>query len=225
LVIDVLHITGEVFLMPKIPSPLRDEQDQLIALHLIEDPSATDDDIVSRTKFSKSTVQRHRSEMEKDGVLLSKASLIRDWAVIGFPLRFRVDILINQLELRNELQGGGPEDCPDNIKPSRPVNTQEGLALFIKQKLTEYVAWRIESNKEEDGRNHSDRLTADEFRKSIVVQDVTILLGHHADLAVTLRAKNIAAMRKFVTSGLRMMRGITGTSTAHEVWSCVDGDL
>jgi DNA-binding Lrp family transcriptional regulator len=210
--------------MSKVSSPTRDEEDQKIARCLIEDPTATNDDIVERSKgLSKSTVQRHRSQMEEEGVL-SRGTQITDWTAVGFGLRFRIDILINQLELR---QGGGPDGSfPDKLKTPDPINSQERLAIFIKERLVDYVAWRIETTQEKDDRHpNALALTAEQFKQSIVVQDVTILLGHHADLAVTVRARNIPAVRKFVTSGLRMMRGITTTSTANEVWSYMEVGL
>jgi DNA-binding Lrp family transcriptional regulator len=200
----------------------RDMDDQKIAHRLIGDPAATNDDIATLSGLSKSTVQRRRSQMEDDGVL-SRDTQIKAWRAVGFGLRFRIDILINQHELR---KGGGPEDGPDKVKPSKPINSQELLATFIKEKLVDYVAWRIEEGLEADDRNpRATTLTPEEFKESIVVQDVTILLGHHADLAATVRARNVPAVRKFVTSGLRMMRGIATTSTAHEVWSYMEIDL
>jgi DNA-binding Lrp family transcriptional regulator len=176
----------------------------------------------SKSGLSKSTVQRRRSQMEDQGVL-SRDTQIKAWRAVGFGLRFRIDILINQHELR---EGGGPADSPDAIKPSKPINSQERLATFIKDKLVDYVAWRIEKGLEPDDRNpNATTMTPKEFKESIVVQDVTILLGHHADLAATVRARTVPAVRKFVTSGLRMMRGIATTSTAHEVWSYLEIDL
>jgi DNA-binding Lrp family transcriptional regulator len=206
--------------------------DQKIARCIIETPAATIREIASETGMSDSTVQRHREKLITDGVLLPNATVVKNWPAVGFKMRFRIDILINQLELRNETKGGGPEceGCPDDIKPAKPINSQEQLAAFIKEKLVNYVAWRIETGKEASDRPAAKAavgasLTAEQFRSAIMVQDVTILLGHHADLSVTVRANSMTAIRKFVTSGLRMMRGITATSTAHEVWSYMEVDL
>jgi hypothetical protein len=62
-------------------------------------------------------------------------------------------------------------------------------------------------------------------RNDLILENVTILLGQQADLTVTLRARDQEAVLTFVVDGLRTMRGVRMTSTSHEAWSCVDGEM
>ena len=205
-----------------------DEKDRDIARYLSEHPDATIPEIADGVGIPEGTVEHRRSKMVKAGVLQPAATFVRSWSAVGLPWRFRIDIMINQLELRDGTNGGGPGDCPPYLKPATPIDSQERLASFIKDKLVDYVAWRITEGKEIEDRpsiKHSSSLTAEQFKSSIIVQDVTILLGHTADLSAMVRSSSLGAIRKFVTSGLRMMKGISATSTAHEVWSYMDMDL
>lgn len=207
--------------MSEQPSEVRDEIDQQIARYLVADPTATDESIASSLSIHKNTVQRRRRTMQDEHVL-APATEVLDWRAIGFPFRYRIDIQVNPVALRDEKQGGAPEDCPDELKPGFPINTQERLARFIRSNLVHYVTWRLKHHKEDSDRPRNE---FQDFAKLLIVHDVTILLGHQADLSVMVRAKTQAALRKFVTSGLRMMRGVNSTDTSQEAWSCIEGDL
>jgi DNA-binding Lrp family transcriptional regulator len=64
-----------------------------------------------------------------------------------------------------------------------------------------------------------------EFKGTVLVEDVKILLGNPADLSATVHAVSTTAMLKFVTEGLRMCEAVYQTSTSSEAWSSKDGDL
>ena len=58
-----------------------------------------------------------------------------------------------------------------------------------------------------------------QFRGRLVVEDVAILLGHDADLSLTIRVKDQKVVLDFVTEGLRMLGGVDATMTSFESWS------
>lgn len=88
-----------------------------------------------------------------------------------------------------ELRHGEIDKARGNVK------TQEELAQFIMGTLQ---------------RSAGDNL---------LIENVTILLGHHADLSATVWVKDTEVLRKFVTDELRGGGGIQDTSTALEAWS------
>jgi DNA-binding Lrp family transcriptional regulator len=198
-------------------SAVRDETDQRIARFLIDHPTATDDTIAAKLNLHKNTVQRRKHAMVEEKVIAPSAAVL-DWAAIGFPFRYRIDIQIEPLALRHAEssdEDAGPPDWPD--KSARKIKSQEQFARFIQSDLVKYVAWRIKEGMEEDVAEGWEN-----FADQVIVHDVVILLGHAADMYLTLRAKNQTAVRKFVTAGLRMMRGVHTTTTSQEVWSCAE---
>jgi DNA-binding Lrp family transcriptional regulator len=211
-----------------------------IALLLIHNPGATNNFISQKVGKHINTVAPIVQELKQS--VLSESFHVLDWEAIGLGLRYRVDILINQRRLLN---GGGPEDIGKFLSSERVeklflrhaenVNSQERLARFIMYHLVDYVAWRLEGGSEaktdntakpEDTGNPVRPAKSSEALKNyterIYVEDVTILLGHQADLSAAVRVHNSDVIRRFVTDGLRLLAGINSTSTSQEVWSCFE---
>jgi len=129
--------------------------------------------------------------LKQDGYVVG--AYLLDLAVLGYPLRYRVDIFVKPANLR-EGKGGLPED--DAVVDSQ-------------KKLAQYILRRLPARKPFDGK--------------ILVEDVRILLGSPADLSATVRAKDTDAILEFVTQGLRMCRAVSQTASCLEAWSCRDG--
>jgi DNA-binding Lrp family transcriptional regulator len=208
-------------------SALRDELDQKLARALINNPSADDEALAKSLGIHKNTVQRRRRALLTEGILAPSLE-IRDWGAIGFPLRYRIDIEINAQSLLGGDAGekrkaardfdASPADCPEELRPKRPVDTQERMAHYIYSDLLKYVKWRIST-----GQDHGNGF--DNLEDVLIIQDVNILLGHRADLSMIVRASHQSAVLMLVVNGLRRMRGVTSTVSSHEAWSCVDGFL
>ena len=201
------------------------ELDRRIALYLVHNPTATNDKIAQHVGKHVNTVRPIVQDLKER--VLSASFQVLDWDAIGLGLRYRVDILINQRRL---LKGGGPEDHNDFLTAglvnhkfvtyAENVNTQERLARFIMYHLVDYVAWRLATATET--RRERSREALENYAERIYVEDVTILLGHQADLCVAVRVHNSNVIRRFVTDGLRLLAGINTTSTSQEVWSCYE---
>ena len=189
--------------------------DWQIARLLLEEPALTNLKIGEKLEHNQQVIQRRRASMLERGIL-SRSTVVWDWEAIGLPLRFRIDIQIYQKALL-ELPGGGPVDPgKDKVDSTgKIVRTQEALAKFILTSLISYVESHLDNDSQL--RNLKDQL---------FVEDVMILLGNpNADLSAIVRARSHAAILKFVTGGLRMMRAVSRTSTYQEAWSCREGNL
>lgn len=177
--------------------------DQRIARILLEDPTLTPREVAKTLGKRVQVVYRRIDKMQEDG-RLRRSFAIADWEAIGLPLRFRIDIQIVQNALFDPEVGGGPSDHKDKLK------TQEAVASFILLDLVRHLARTVK----DEHRLHN-------LEEQLFVEDVTILLGSpNADLCVIVRARSHAAILRFVTSGLRMMRGVSATATYQEAWSC-----
>src|ERR1700722_1721280 len=98
------------------PMPKRSDMTPLnafIAREFDEDPSITQEAIAydaarkfSRT-WSRTAIQSRIKQMQKHGILKS-GTVVAKWEQVGLPLKFRVDIQINQDALLNPAIGGGP---------------------------------------------------------------------------------------------------------------------
>jgi DNA-binding Lrp family transcriptional regulator len=183
-----------------------DAKDRRIVECLIRDPQASVQLIADDTGFPPSTVQKHLARLlEKDQ--LGRGIYVRDWAATGYPVKTRIDIEVSMAALA--IGEGGPpersrtvEDRPNPAPqlppvPARRMYTQEDLAKYIKEELSR------------------------QYQSSIIVESVSVLMGGGgADLSVILYSANHGDVRDFVLNGLRVLRGVTKTTTASEVFSC-----
>jgi DNA-binding Lrp family transcriptional regulator len=188
-----------------------DELDQMIARQYVNSPKATEEEVATAIKRPYATVQ-HRIEKLKGAAILGKRTDITNWAALGYPFRYRIDVHVDQEALRKAPYFG----APFGVEPEKgkEINNWHRLADYIMNDLVSFV-----------GRSPKT-VTQNKLKSSdLVVQNVTILLGQQADLSVTLRAKNPDAILSFVVDGLRAMMGVRMTSTAHEAWSYTDGEL
>jgi DNA-binding Lrp family transcriptional regulator len=60
------------------------------------------------------------------------------------------------------------------------------------------------------------------FKDRLLIENVHILLGAHADLSISVRAKNHGVLLEFVTEGLRKIRGVQDAATVQQAWSYTD---
>lgn len=178
------------------PAKHEPTEEQLQILNLIrQDPYISYEDLAKVSKLSEDQVGRLLKILRQNEWLDSK--YIVDPVVLGYRLRYRVDVKINPLSLRGEsakLKGSKllPNDNPQKI-----------LAAYIK-----------------------DTLALDKrFSDRVMIEDITIVMGDPADLCVTLRVKDHDDILDFVTAGLRETPGIENTMTCLEAWSILTGKL
>ena len=169
-----------------------DEKDQRIIEYLIANSSASVELLAEKVALPPSTVQKRLSRLFQESYL-ERAIRIVDWAAVGYPLNYWVDMKVNLRSLQAG-QGGLVGDRGRVDSPKRLAN---------------YIL---------------NVLSAD-YKGSLIVQDVIILLGSPADLSVALRAKDHHAVLDFVTVGLRSLGAVDSTTTFHAAWSRAEGDL
>ena len=175
---------------------VQDEKDVKIAEIIIRNPQITVESIAEFLGIPESTVSKRLADMLRERQL-ARIIEIRDWTAFGYPLRYRIDIKVNQRELRMG-RGGPPEaDAPK-------IANQKQLATYIKDTLP--------------------TLLPQEYKGQLIVRDVTILLGQQADLTLVVRAKDYETILEFVTNGLRVLGGVDTTMTSQEAWSCSDAE-
>lgn len=109
-----------------------DETDRNILRCFIQNPRTTVQGLVEqldqqyKLPLSESAVQKRLSDLQSQH-RLERAMLVRDWAAVGFPFRYRIDVKANMRELR--LGRGGPPD------DAQAVDSQKGLCSYIKDVL------------------------------------------------------------------------------------------
>ncbi len=196
--------------------PIIDEKDFRILQCLIHYPEATVDFISDKLGYSPSTVQKRLADLQAGNQRrFARVMEIRDWDAAGYPLRYRIDLKVDQIALRAGKDRGGPVNEPDEAEdpvgdedgapihlptPANKINSQKRLARYIKQQLAVLPT----------------------FKDGLLCIDVTILLGQEYDMSISLRARDAEVVLEFVTKGLRFLRGVHSTATSHESWSCAD---
>jgi DNA-binding Lrp family transcriptional regulator len=179
-----------------------DVRDRMIAEVIAQHPKAPYPLIAGLTKIPESTVgKRIAYLMETNRV--GRVLQVFDWVAIGYPRRYRIDVLVDQRSLSKgeggpyEVLGGPPKKAGQKAEnEAAKICTQEQLGTYIKYTLSRKYVGRV------------------------AVLDVSILLGHVADLSVIVCAKGRNAIRDFVTNGLRTLGGVQSTSTSEEIWTC-----
>jgi DNA-binding Lrp family transcriptional regulator len=164
-----------------------------ILWHLYRDPRKKDIPIANETGINESQVRYAREAMIQRGWI--KVNPRVDLSTLGFPERYRVDIWIDQRQLKGKM-GGMPQD-------ETKIENQREMALYLINKVAKRA----------------------EFKSNILIEDILILLGGPADLTVIVRATTNDAMLDFVTEGLRMCGGIEKTATCLEQRSYLTGTL
>lgn len=189
-----------------------DEMDQLIARHYVNNPEATHAEVADALEQPLRTVERRISKMIERAVLVRRTD-INDWAALGYPFRYRIDVHVDQEALRDPPEFGAPPgEMPK--QPKEEVKDWRRLAQYIMKDLLAFVE-----------RSNNTVTNKKISKDDLIVQNVTILLGQQADLSVTLRSRTPDAILSFVVDGLRSMRGVRATTTAHEAWSYIDKEL
>jgi DNA-binding Lrp family transcriptional regulator len=194
-----------------------DEKDQLIAECILLYPQASIEAIADETRIAVSTVQKRLAEMLAREQL-ARIIEIRDWKAAQFPVRYRIDVQIDQDAL---MEGGGggpkaisesdisdadgdPDEVPMNLpRPAHEIRSQQALGRYIKNRLARSAR----------------------FRRRLVCLDVVMLMGAAYDLSVTVRARDTDAVTEFVTRGLKSLRAVGRTTSTLEPWSCADEEL
>jgi DNA-binding Lrp family transcriptional regulator len=175
-------------------------KDRQIAQEIAQNPRASIPLIAKLTGIPESTVGKRLAALMQ-AHRIGRILQIFNWPAMGYQRRYRIDILVDQRSLTKG-EGGLYEPPPKLGEKDRPkaetqrIYTQEQLAIYIKYTL---------------GKKYEGR---------IVVLDVSILLGHAADLTVTVCARGGKSILDFVTNGLRPLGGIQSTSTSEEIWTC-----
>ena len=103
---------------------IRDSRDIQIVRFLLREPTAEVSRISQSLNIPQSTVQKRLSRMEADGCVERGVKVI-DWAVIGYPLHYWIDIRLNFQALRKTRTFG----------PSA-TNLQKQLAMLILKSTT-----------------------------------------------------------------------------------------
>ena len=186
-----------------------DEKDLSIIECVIRNPQASVEFITTQVEFAASTVQKRLADM-LDNERLARIIQVRDWSAAGYPLRYRIDLKVDQVALRQN-RGGPDSELPEPNadeetefvrgplpRPTRPISSQKKLARYIKNQLAQH------------------------YRGRLVCLDATILLGQEFDMSLTIRARDTQVILDFVTNGLRVLGGVQSTMSSHEAWSCSD---
>lgn len=117
---------------------------------------------------------------------------------LGYPVRYRVDIWVIPMKLREGL--GGRVQDHDGAGVRLVIDSQKRLGRYIMETLAEEPA----------------------FKERVLVEEIHILLGGPADMSATVRARDNESMMNFVLDGLRSCEGIQQTSTYLLSWSFPD---
>jgi DNA-binding Lrp family transcriptional regulator len=172
------------------------EREQAILEYLRINPRATYAALQVATGLKSHEVEwalkaMSRKKWIEDGFRVSPTAL-------GYPERYRVDIWVIPLKLREGL-GGRSQDV-DAQGQRLVVDSQKRLGRYIMESLAKDSA----------------------FRDRVLVEEMHILLGGMADMSATVRARDNDAMLEFVVSGLRICEGIQQTTTCLMQWSHPD---
>ena len=173
------------------------EKDRNIIDCLINNPHASVKTLSKQVGYPPSTVQKRVASLIRTK-RLGRILRVEDWGYAGYPLRYRVDIKINQAELRRaQADAGGSDEVHSDVQPgTEPPAGQRALAKHIKQTL------------------------AKAYAGSLIVEDIVLLLGQQADVSIIVRSRDANSVFDFVTNGLQRLDGVEGTMTSHEAWSC-----
>jgi DNA-binding Lrp family transcriptional regulator len=108
--------------MTKTESVKLDGKDLRIAERVIRDPRVTVEEIAEQLNQPVSTVQKRLADLLRKGQL-ERMIRIADWAAIGYPLRYRIDVKTDQRQL--SIGQGGKSGEPPKI------DSQKKLATYI----------------------------------------------------------------------------------------------
>lgn len=184
-----------------------DDRARKIIAYIIAHPEAEHSEIAQDTGIPLPTVEKRMASYVGSDGFVSRFLVIKDWKRANYPITALVSIKVHQ---RNLSKGqGGPmgstlidddENSPLPLPPpiGKHIRTQRELALYIKNELPAYIA----------------------FGNNVIVEKVSILLGHQSDLAVLVHARDLDDVFNFVTNGLRVLGGVQETMTSQEGWFC-----
>jgi DNA-binding Lrp family transcriptional regulator len=182
--------------MPNTNDELADAQEERVLAHLIQKRTLGDTQKeIADALEMEGPAVRRTLDKMRNKGWIASGYTVLDLKPLGFTLRYRVDIWVAPRRLHDGT-GGLPGD-------KTAIKTQKDLARYIHRILP----------------------AKKEFKESILVEDVKILLGAPADMSATVLAKNNQAMLEFVTEGLRMCGAVYQTASLQESWSLRDHDL
>jgi DNA-binding Lrp family transcriptional regulator len=174
-----------------------DQKDLDILRYVMENPRASLTEIADNAgamKIPLGTTQKRVQRLLHDKYL-ERVLRVVDLGKLGYQSRHRIDIYINPREIREGEAGYG--------EYKSKIKTQEELAAFIMNGLPKEKIDNTEKT----------------FGDGVLVENVTILLGHRADLSAVVWTTDRDVLTRFVTDGLRQTAGIQNTNTALEAWS------
>jgi DNA-binding Lrp family transcriptional regulator len=163
--------------------------EESILWHLHRKPRSTQPEIAKELGLTQRQVRNAMEGMRKTDKEWIEDGYRIDPTILGFPERYRVDISLIPRNLKTGIAGFG-----DAIDAKIKIETQWDFAKYIVDNLSQ----------------------RDQFKYTVIVENVSVLLGGSADLSATVRAKNNGTMLNFVTNGLRMCGAISNTSTCLE---------
>jgi DNA-binding Lrp family transcriptional regulator len=173
----------------KKPTPM----DSRILRHLLQHPQHEQADIARELGLKENKVKNVLRKLRKEKWITGGVRI--DPKALGYPERYRVDISILPLKLR-EMKRSAPRKGRDSRgrEVYYKLGSQEELAYYILEIVSQ----------------------ESEFKTMVLVEDVRILLGGPADMSATIRARDNASMLHFILHGLRTCEVIQQTSTCLE---------
>jgi DNA-binding Lrp family transcriptional regulator len=100
-----------------------DEKDRLIVKGVIAHPEISNEELAKSTGLPLSTLHKRLAELLRRKCL-ERVIRVIDWRAVGYPLRYRIDIRVNNRELHR-----GASD------PIGGIDSQKKLAIYIKTVL------------------------------------------------------------------------------------------
>src|ERR1035438_4921120 len=133
-----------------------DRTDEQIARFLMLHPEGTVQEAAAVLSLSRPTAQRRIAKMIEDGVIAHQIA-IYDWAAVGYPFRYRIDVSIDQEALREPPFFG----APSGEHPKDPVTSWRRLARYIARDLISFLEHA-----------HSDVVQKKISKDDLIIQDV-----------------------------------------------------
>jgi DNA-binding Lrp family transcriptional regulator len=223
--------------MPATREAQQRDKDREILEYVKKHPIAREVEISEAVGLSRSATHARIVKLKKLKRLRSGMTV--DLDALGFDHKYRIDITVNPRRLRRAIEAARAAIAAGvttaaEIDPGKYPNQKaewiDGKELF--DAVFDVVhRWPDLTNHQEILAFHV--LSCGERNPSILVEDVSVLLGDPADLCATIRVRapqgenkkaegNSATkvIYKLVTEDLRGLASVDSTSTCFEAWSC-----
>jgi hypothetical protein len=185
-----------------------DARELEILWHIYKTPQIKDLEIANDLGIGDHNVEYARKNMIQKGWIKNSPRV--DLSRLGFPERYRVDIWVDMRQIK-EAADKAVEHNRAEAKKTEKDRKEIQKVVRTQRELARYIV--------------KDLATLKPYDRTILIEDILILLGGAADLTAIVRAINNEAMLEFVTEGLRMCPGVGNTSTSLEKLSYLNGTL